>query len=99
MFNPYNLDGINQYVFSQGSIDFPASINNPKIIKLDSLSQFSQQCPFTNLIDQLIKLKIESNVIDCFAKQWIKDDLEVLKAYPKLELEDIKQALNYAAWL
>jgi len=69
MFNHYNLDGINQYIFSQGSLDFPANINNPKIIKLDSLTQSAKQCPFINLIDQLIKLKIESNVIDCFAKQ------------------------------
>lgn len=28
-----------------------------------------------------------------------KDNLEILEAYPELELEDIKQALNYAAWV
>ncbi len=28
-----------------------------------------------------------------------KSHSEILEAYPELEIEDIKQALNYAAWI
>lgn len=70
MFNSFNINGINQYVFKAGSVKFPAKFcANPKIINLDSLVNQPEECQITDLMDKLIKLKIESHVIDCFAKQ------------------------------
>ncbi len=70
MFNLFNINGINQYVFKAGSIEFPAKFYaNPKIINLDSLAGQQEKCQITDLMDKLIKLKIESHVIDCFARQ------------------------------
>jgi hypothetical protein len=71
MFNLFNINGINQYVFKVGSIEFPDKFYaNPKIINLDSLVNQPEECPIQDLImDKLIELKINSHVIDCFAKQ------------------------------